>query len=170
MPKDTPESQAVCNNVVTRSAIFIVATLAGGDNAADTVRAWCADIAALVRSVGKRVPSGNLTCVCGFGSDAWDTLFGAPRPAGLHPFREFGEGEQCCGFGGTFSVSFPNIAAAMGDLKLDHIRAAKPDILISGDMSCMMHLGGLAKQEGKPIKTMHLVQLLRDALKNAGKL
>ena len=114
MPKDTPESQAVCNNVVTRSAIFIVATLAGGDNAADTVRAWCADIAALVRSVGKRVPSGNLTCVCGFGSDAWDTLFGAPRPAGLHPFREFGEGER-------HAVGTP------GDILL-HIRADQMDL------------------------------------------
>lgn len=66
----------------------MVATLA--PDAAENVRGWCADIAGLVRSVGKRVPSGNLTCVCGFGSDAWDRLFGAPRPASLHPFREFG--------------------------------------------------------------------------------
>ena len=79
---------------------------------------------------------------------------------------EFGEGEQCCGFGGTFAVSFPNISSAMGDLKLEHIRAVKPDVLVSGDMSCMMHLGGLAQKEGKPIKTLHLAQVLRDALKN----
>lgn len=78
---------------------------------------------------------------------------------------EFGEGEQCCGFGGTFSVSFPNISSAMGNLKLDHVRAARPDVFVSGDMSCMMHMGGLAAKEGKPIKTMHLAQLLRDALK-----
>ena len=78
---------------------------------------------------------------------------------------EFGEGEQCCGFGGTFSVSFPNISTAMGDLKLEHIRAVKPDVLVSGDMSCMMHLGGLAEKEGKPIKTQHFAQVLRDALK-----
>ena len=83
---------------------------------------------------------------------------------------EFGEGEQCCGFGGTFSVTCPNISAGMGALKLEHIRAAKPDVLVSGDMSCMMHLGGMAQQEGKPIKTMHFVQVLRDALKNDGKL
>lgn len=83
---------------------------------------------------------------------------------------EFGEGEQCCGFGGTFSVTFPNISASMGSLKLEHIRAVKPDVLVSGDMSCMMHLGGMAQQEGKPIKTMHVAQVLRDALKNAGKL
>ncbi len=78
---------------------------------------------------------------------------------------EFGEGEQCCGFGGTFSVSFPNISAAMGGLKLEHVRAAKPDVFVSGDMSCLMHLGGLAAHEGKPIETMHLAQVLRDALK-----
>ena len=78
---------------------------------------------------------------------------------------EFGEPEQCCGFGGTFSVSFPNISAAMGELKLEHVRAAKPDVFVSGDMSCMMHMGGLAAKEGKPIKTQHLAQVLRDALK-----
>jgi L-lactate dehydrogenase complex protein LldE len=81
---------------------------------------------------------------------------------------EFGEGEQCCGFGGTFSVSFPNISSAMGDLKLDHVRAARPDVLVSGDMSCLMHLGGLAEKEGAPVPTLHFVQVLRDALKNEG--
>src|SRR5262249_42754068 len=71
MPNDIPEPQAV-DAPITRSAIFIVATLVDGDAHADTVRAWCADVAALVRSVGKRVPSGNLSCVVGFASDAWD--------------------------------------------------------------------------------------------------
>jgi L-lactate dehydrogenase complex protein LldE len=80
---------------------------------------------------------------------------------------EFGEPEQCCGFGGTFSVSFPKISAAMGALKLEHVRAVQPDVYVSADMSCMMHLGGLAAKEGKPIKTQHLAQVLRDALKNA---
>ncbi len=78
----------------------------------------------------------------------------------------FGEGEQCCGFGGTFSVSFPNVSKGMGALKLEHIRAAQPDLVASIDMSCMMHLGGLAQKEGKPIKTLHVAQILRDALKN----
>jgi L-lactate dehydrogenase complex protein LldE len=79
---------------------------------------------------------------------------------------EFGEGEQCCGFGGTFSVSFPNISSAMGNLKLDYVRAAKPDVFVSSDMSCMMHMGGLAEKAGQPIKTLHFAQILRDALKN----
>jgi L-lactate dehydrogenase complex protein LldE len=80
----------------------------------------------------------------------------------------FGEAEQCCGFGGTFSVSFPNISSGMGALKLDHIREVKPDVLVSGDMSCMMHLSGLAEREGKPVKTQHIAQVMRDALKNGG--
>ncbi len=79
-----------------------------------------------------------------------------------------GEGEQCCGFGGTFSVSFPHISSGMGTLKLDHIRAAQPDLLVSADMSCLMHLGGLAEKESKPIKMQHIAQILRDALKNGG--
>jgi L-lactate dehydrogenase complex protein LldE len=81
----------------------------------------------------------------------------------------FGEAEQCCGFGGTFSVSFPNVSSAMGELKLENIRAAQPDCIVSGDMSCLMHLGGLAEREGKPVKTLHFVQILRDALHHHGK-
>ncbi len=79
----------------------------------------------------------------------------------------FGEGEQCCGFGGTFCVSFPNISKGMGELKLEHIREAKPDIVASLDMSCLMHFGGLAEKEGKPIVARHVAQLLRDSLKSA---
>jgi L-lactate dehydrogenase complex protein LldE len=81
---------------------------------------------------------------------------------------EFGEGEQCCGFGGTFSVTFPHVSAGMGNLKLDHIRAARPDVLVSGDMSCLMHIGGLAEKQGAPVKSLHLAQVLRDALSNGG--
>jgi L-lactate dehydrogenase complex protein LldE len=81
---------------------------------------------------------------------------------------EFGEGEQCCGFGGTFSVSFPHISKAMGDLKLDYVLESGPDVLASGDMGCLMHLQGLADKEGKPVRTLHLAQVLRDSLKAKG--
>jgi L-lactate dehydrogenase complex protein LldE len=94
-------------------------------------------------------------------SDAAALLLGSI--AGLR-LVDFGEGEQCCGFGGTFAVSFPHISAAMGELKLDHVRAASPDVLVSGDMSCLMHMAGLAARDGKPLRTMHLAQLLRDSL------
>ncbi|MFI5358276.1 MAG: (Fe-S)-binding protein [Opitutales bacterium] len=80
----------------------------------------------------------------------------------------FGEAEQCCGFGGTFSVGFPYISASMGALKLQHIRAANPEVLVSGDMSCLLHLGGLAQKAGRPIPTLHFAQVLRNALRNGG--
>lgn len=118
------EPQSVCHPI-TSSAIFMVATLA--PDAVENVRAWCADIAGLVRSVGKRVPSGNLTCVCGFGSDAWDRLFGAPRPAALHPFREFG-------VQGRKAVSTP------GDILL-HIRAEQMDLCFELATQLMTALG-----------------------------
>ncbi|WP_370599389.1 Dyp-type peroxidase [Pseudomonas nitroreducens] len=113
MTNDSPVPQAV-DSPITRSAIFLVATLTPGEEHLDSVRSLCGDVAALVRSVGKRVPSGNLSCVVGFGSEAWDALFGVPRPASLHRFREIGAGERV-------AVSTP------GDLLL-HIRAEQMDL------------------------------------------
>ena len=78
---------------------------------------------------------------------------------------ELGEGEQCCGFGGTFSVAFPHVSRAMGDLKIDQVLAAAPDALVSADSSCLMHMAGLAEKEKRPLRTMHLAQVLRDALR-----
>lgn len=80
----------------------------------------------------------------------------------------FGEPEQCCGFGGTFAVMFPNVSAAMGELKLTHALKENPEYLVSGDMGCMLHIGGMAVRERKPVKTRHVVQILRDALRNGG--
>lgn len=76
----------------------------------------------------------------------------------------FGQDEQCCGFGGTFSVTFPHISGRMGSLKLDHILEVNPDILVSGDMSCLMHLSGLAITQGRPIEHCHAIQLLRKTI------
>ncbi|KAF1005028.1 MAG: putative deferrochelatase/peroxidase YfeX [Pseudomonas fluorescens] len=120
------EPQSVCNPI-TSSAIFIVATLAPGNEAAATVRGWCADIAGLVRSVGKRVPTGNLSCVCGFGAKAWDALFGDPRPAQLHPLKE-------TGVAGRLAPSTP------GDILL-HIRADQMDLCFELATQLMAALG-----------------------------
>ncbi|NNC90175.1 MAG: (Fe-S)-binding protein [Akkermansiaceae bacterium] len=77
---------------------------------------------------------------------------------------EFGQAEQCCGFGGTFSVTFPHISGRMGTLKLDHLLEHEPDLLTSADMSCLMHLGGLADVQHRAIPYRHAVQILREAL------
>jgi len=126
MPNDPIEPQAVYQPI-TRSAIFIVATLTPGADHAATVREWCADVAGLVRSVGKRVPGGNLSCVCGFGSGAWDVLFGTLRPASLHGFREFGTGDR-------------RAVATPGDLLL-HIRAEHMDLCFELATQLMARLG-----------------------------
>lgn len=80
----------------------------------------------------------------------------------------FGEGDQCCGFGGTFSVAFPEVSRRMGALKLEHVREAGPDVLVSGDMSCLMHLRGLGEKGGWAPRVMHLAQVLRDARRGGG--
>jgi len=77
---------------------------------------------------------------------------------------EFGEDDQCCGFGGTFSVTFPHLSGEIGSLKLDHVLESRPDKLVSVDMSCLMHLSGLGKRQGRDIPIAHLSQVLRDAI------
>lgn len=79
---------------------------------------------------------------------------------------EVGELEQCCGFGGTFAVSFPNISTSMGQLKVEHLLASKPDVVAALDMACMMHFGGMMDREGQKVPRLHVAQILMDALKN----
>src|SRR5580658_8871492 len=80
--------------LLTRAAIFLVVTVKPGPGHRGTIRSFCGNLASLVRAVGSRDLEGGLSCVMGFGSDAWDRLFGAPRPAELHPFREFRAGAR----------------------------------------------------------------------------
>ena len=93
--------------------------------------------------------------------EAVTTLLSSIRHAEVVPF---GQQDQCCGFGGTFSVTFPHISGRMGSLKLDHILDQQPDLLVSADMSCLMHLTGLARVQGRPVPHRHVVQVLRDTL------
>jgi porphyrinogen peroxidase len=98
---------------LTRAAIFLVATINPGPEYDAAVRSLCGDLAALVRAVGFRDLGGELSCVLAFGSDAWDRLFGTPKPRDLHPFREIR--------GRHHAVATP------GDI-LFHIRAARMDL------------------------------------------
>ncbi len=99
---------------LTRAAIFLVVGIRPGRDSYTIVRSFCADLAGLVRAVEFRDAEAGLTCVAGFGSEAWDKLFGPPRPAELHPFREIRSG-------GRHAVSTP------GDI-LFHIRAKRMDL------------------------------------------
>jgi putative iron-dependent peroxidase len=112
---------------LTRAAIFLVATLKPGLENRATVRSLCGDLAALVRAVEFRDLEGSLSCVMGFGSEAWDPLFGSPRPAELHPFREFRAGAR-------------HAVATPGDL-LFHIRSKNMDLCFELATQLMTRLG-----------------------------
>src|ERR1700741_953387 len=111
----------------SRAAVFpIVMTNPGADSRA-AVRSFCADLAALIRAVDFRDIEAGLSCVMGIGSEAWDRLFGNPRPAELHPFRELRAGSR-------HAVSTP------GDL-LFHIRAKRMDLCFEMATQIMARLG-----------------------------
>jgi putative iron-dependent peroxidase len=122
------ESQPVLAPL-TEAAIFLVLTVDPG--AEDAVRDVLADVGGLKRSVGFRIPEGELSCVVGLGSELWDRLFGEPRPAGLHPFP---------GFAGARHAA----VATEGDL-LFHLRAHRLDLCFELAQRLMERLAGYAQ-------------------------
>src|SRR5277367_5142830 len=113
--------------VLTRAAIFLVVTLKPGSESRAAVRSFCAELSGILRAVEFRDLEAGLSCIMGFGSEAWDRLFGAPRPAELHPFREIRAGER-------HAVSTP------GDL-LFHIRAQRMDLCFELATQIMARIG-----------------------------
>ena len=73
---------------------------------------------------------------------------------------EMGAAETCCGFGGTFSVKFPAISTAMGEVKCASALETKADYIVSCDSSCLMQIQGLVNKQQKPLKTIHLAEVL----------
>jgi porphyrinogen peroxidase len=128
--KESSMSSAVPQPVtaqLTRAAIFLVVTVNSGTENGAAVRGLCGELAALVRAVGFRDLEGRLSCVMAFGADAWDRLFGAPKPKELHPFREIR--------GQHHAVSTP------GDILL-HIRSTRMDLCFELATQIMARLGG----------------------------
>ncbi len=73
---------------------------------------------------------------------------------------EMKETDTCCGFGGTFAVKFESISSAMADQKMCNALETEADILISTDSSCLMHLDAYIKKQNKPLKIMHIADVL----------
>ena len=73
---------------------------------------------------------------------------------------EMDAAEECCGFGGTFSVKFPDISGAMARTKIDSIVRTGADTIVSVDSSCLMQLQGALDRAGSKIRTMHLAEVL----------
>ena len=139
-PRMSDGSRAIPQSVaapLSRAAIFLVMTVKQGGANRTAIRTFCGDFAALVRSVGFRELEGSLSCVMGFGSEAWDHLFGQPRPAQLHKFQEIRAGER-------HAVSTP------GDI-LFHIRAQRMDLCFELATRIMARLGAAVS----PVDEVH---------------
>jgi L-lactate dehydrogenase complex protein LldE len=74
--------------------------------------------------------------------------------------REMDIAEECCGFGGTFSVKFAEVSGSMARTKIDSILRTKADTVVSIDSSCLMQLQGAMSRAGLPIRTLHLAEVL----------
>lgn len=68
--------------------------------------------------------------------------------------------DECCGFGGTFAVSEEAVSCMMGNDRIHDHEHAGAEVITAGDMSCLMHLDGLIKRQKKPIRTMHIAEIL----------
>src|SRR5271154_5083290 len=129
-PAATSGVRALAQSVagpLTRAAIFLVATVNPGSENRETIRAFCGDLAGLFRAVDFRDVEGGLSCVMGFGSEAWDRLFGSPRPAKLHVFQEIRAGER-------------HAVSTLGDLFF-HIRAKRMDLCFELATQIMGRIG-----------------------------
>jgi L-lactate dehydrogenase complex protein LldE len=71
--------------------------------------------------------------------------------------------DECCGFGGTFAVAEEAVSCAMGRDRLDDHQRAGAEIITGGDVSCLMHLDGLIRRERRPVRTLHVAELLAEA-------
>src|ERR1700723_42013 len=93
-----------------------------------------------------------------------DTKFSKPKDLLEHvpgiQFADFERPDECCGFGGTFSVTEEAVAAKMGYDKLEFIGNSGADYLVSSDMSCLMHLQGCARRLSASLKVLHIAQIL----------
>jgi len=75
-------------------------------------------------------------------------------------FVELENADACCGFGGTFSVKYPEVSIAILDQKIEAIEKAGVQAVISGDASCLLQIGGRLSRKGSSVRAMHLAELL----------
>jgi len=74
--------------------------------------------------------------------------------------REMQPAEECCGFGGTFSVKFAELSGAIARTKIEAIERTGARTVVSLDPSCLMQIQGVLSRSGSPIRTMHLAEIL----------
>lgn len=92
----------------------------------------------------------------------------APRKLLRHvrglQLRELEASTRCCGFGGTFSIRYSELSAAMGDEKVNDAAARTIDVLVASDLGCLMHICGRAEARGVPLPGRYIAEVLDDAM------
>lgn len=73
--------------------------------------------------------------------------------------------EDCCGFGGTFAIKMSEISGAMVEEKANHVLETEAEVLVGMDMGCLMNISGRLSREGKPVRVMHIAELLYEGVK-----
>jgi L-lactate dehydrogenase complex protein LldE len=68
--------------------------------------------------------------------------------------------EECCGFGGTFALKNADVSVAMGADKARHVRETGAEVLVAGDSSCLMHIGGMLSRQHSGVRVVHLAEVL----------
>ncbi|MEJ2124789.1 MAG: (Fe-S)-binding protein [Alphaproteobacteria bacterium] len=74
--------------------------------------------------------------------------------------KEMDDAEVCCGFGGTFSIKYPDISNAIVEKKTKHIAMSEADLVLAGDLGCLMNMAGKLKREGKSVVARHIAEVL----------
>jgi L-lactate dehydrogenase complex protein LldE len=91
------------------------------------------------------------------------------RYSKLHRLLEKAEGieiveldrkDECCGFGGTFSIFEPDVSVKMGKDRISDHERNGVEIITAADMSCLMHLEGILRRQKKTIQVKHIVEIL----------
>ena len=147
MLSEEPRYSELAQNVSTRVwefSDFLVSVLkVESTGASFQARATYHDSCHLLRELGIKEPPRKLL----------DSV------AGLD-LQEMENSEQCCGFGGTFSVKFSEVSSEMGRKKLQAIEQTGAQYVIAADASCLMHLEGLINRQKSQLKTMHIAEVL----------
>jgi L-lactate dehydrogenase complex protein LldE len=118
------------------------------------------DLGAAFRGAGSVTYHSSCHLLRGLGvTDAATQLLKKVEGAEVVPLPH---AEECCGFGGLFSIKHGDVSSAMLDRKLESVRASGAQTVVSCDMSCLMHMQGGLSRDGSPVRCVHLAEVLAD--------
>jgi L-lactate dehydrogenase complex protein LldE len=114
------------------------------------------DVGATLAGRATYHPSCHATRICGVGAEPL-RLLARVRGLELVPLER---SEDCCGFGGSFSVDQPDVSAAIAAEKASRVVASGATCVVSTDVGCLLNLDGVLRRRGAPVRALHLAEVL----------